>query len=164
MLHACADIGHISSHLKKITHPTPGGLGGYLQTVCACFRSLTSLHPLDGGVFKRTCIIHGSAICAISATSRHCSNVNDPRLCDRIIEIKLQVSTGDMKGIRHTSQTVKRCGHTVNIRLTDNTIIIRPPTGVAERRPGGLFHVMRRISQGSVSHTIPISRCWLTKD
>ena len=42
--------------------------------------------------------------------------------------------------------------------------IIRPPTGVAERRPGGLFHVMRRIIQGSVSHTIRISEVWLTKD
>ena len=29
-----------------------------------------------------------------------------------------------MKGIRHTAQRVKRYGHTVNIRLTDNTIII----------------------------------------
>ena len=110
-------IGDIISHLKKLTHPTPqGGLGGYLFSVRplvrAWFRSLTSLHPLDGGVFKRTCIIHGSAIISISATSRHCSNVNYPRLCDRIIEIKLQVPTGDMKGIRHTSQTVKRCGHT----------------------------------------------------
>ena len=42
--------------------------------------------------------------------------------------------------------------------------MIRPPTGVAERRSGGLFHVMRRIIQGSVSHTIRISRGWLTKD
>ena len=28
MLHACADIGDISSHLKKLTHPTPGGFRG----------------------------------------------------------------------------------------------------------------------------------------
>ena len=28
ILHACADIGHISSHLKKLTHPTPGGFRG----------------------------------------------------------------------------------------------------------------------------------------
>ena len=42
--------------------------------------------------------------------------------------------------------------------------VIRPPTGVAQRRPGGLFHVMRRIIQGSVSYTIRLSRGWLAKD
>ena len=55
----CADIGHISSHLKKLTHPTPGGFRGLPiqchtlrpQSVRAYFRSspcvLSSYYILD---------------------------------------------------------------------------------------------------------------------
>ena len=39
-MHACADIGHISSHLKRIDPPQPqGGLGGYLFSVTIFVRA-----------------------------------------------------------------------------------------------------------------------------
>ena len=38
ILIGCEDIGHISSHLKKLTHPTPGGFRG-LPIHCACVYS-----------------------------------------------------------------------------------------------------------------------------
>ena len=37
IVHACADIGHISSHLNKLTHHTPGGFRG-LPIQCAYVR------------------------------------------------------------------------------------------------------------------------------
>ena len=65
ILHACADIGHISSHLKKLTHPTPGGFRG-LPIQCASVRpwsvtrsvlSLASLHyPCGVATIRRIAV------------------------------------------------------------------------------------------------------------
>ena len=35
-LHACADRDETGSHQKKMAHPTPGGLGGYLLMFVGC--------------------------------------------------------------------------------------------------------------------------------
>ena len=52
----------------------------------------------------------------------------------------------------------------MKLKYDKRRLIIRPPMGVAQRRPGGLFHVMRRIKKARFPIPSDYQEVWTTKD
>ena len=90
ILIGCEDIGHISSHLNKLTHPTPGGFRG-LPIHCACVRLFVPCPYLHASVLSsyyildrrtapsdRTVPKFGTHVRIVSLTLKKTKNLTHP--------------------------------------------------------------------------------------